>query len=37
MGGVEVVGRRGVLHGGDPKGGGAYPQGGAPHAIGNGQ
>jgi hypothetical protein len=36
MGGVEV-GRCGILHGGDTKGGGAYPPGGAPHDISDGQ
>jgi hypothetical protein len=38
MGGVEVVGRSGiVLNGGNPKGGGACPPGGDPHIGGGGQ
>jgi hypothetical protein len=38
VGGVEVIGRSsGVLNGGDPKGGGAYPLDGDPHDSGVGQ
>jgi hypothetical protein len=37
MGGVEVVGRSGVvLNGGDPKGGSACPLGGDTHSGGGG-
>jgi hypothetical protein len=36
MGGVEVS-QCGVVHGGITKGGGAYPLGGGPHGIGDGQ
>jgi hypothetical protein len=34
---VEIVGRSGVLHGGDPNGGGACPPGGDPHGVGGSQ
>jgi hypothetical protein len=37
MGGVKVVDRCGVLHGGDPKGGSTFPPGGAPHSVGDDQ
>jgi hypothetical protein len=37
VGVVKVVGRSGVLHGGDPKGSGARPPGGAPHGVGDNQ
>jgi hypothetical protein len=38
MGGVEVIGQSGgVLNGGNPKGGGAYPPGGDPHGVDVGQ
>jgi hypothetical protein len=36
MGGEEV-GQSGVVHGGIPKGSGAYPLGGAAHGVGDGQ
>jgi hypothetical protein len=38
MGGMEVVGRNdGVLNRGDPKDGSAYPPGGDPHDVSDGQ
>jgi hypothetical protein len=37
MGDVELVGQSSVHHGGDPKGGVAYPLSGAPHCVGEDQ
>jgi hypothetical protein len=37
MGDMEVIGRSSVLHKGDPKGGDAWPPGGAPHDVGDDQ